>query len=761
MDVRCEKCQTVYEFEDAKVTAAGVTVKCTQCGNLFKVRRRSTLAHPVLSTGSENTPGPRRTTSTGMPVLQGPPSATPSAPPASSPARPRPTPLGGTPAIARRPATPSAGTPVTTGARPSDDRTWMVRSVGNGEVKRFRELTTLQQWIVEKKVVRDDEISRSGETWKRLGGIAELSSFFLVVDQAEPRPEEPPPPDPAYASTAPFGVPHLPEPLAGPNYHGADPSIPQAGPNAPTMGYLGPAALRDTPAWAAGPSPEAPREPTAPALDDEDDFDLPARGLRGSTVAFALIGALLLGGGGWIAAYKRDAVKRLFHAEDGHANEAYQRGRDHFLLDDDDSLRLADQELQRAHGANESSPAAVAALAEVNAVWGGYLRDDARASDAAHQPARADDQRKQAQAHLDDAKRYANDALNLAPDDGDASRAMAAFLTVSGAPAAQVETFLKRSESALPDEADTAFVRGWLAFREGRLEEARTRLEQASRLQVARTRHDLPRAQLLLAEIAVAQGRRDEARAALQKLLAENDKHARARALLALLESAGSDGGVAATPTPNAPQAPAPQALAPQALAPQALAPQAVAPQAPPAAPAKPTLDKPAAEVPVEARKGEVKPAEPHGFAGLIAQGNKLLERGKARDAQKLFEKALLEQPDQLEALSGLAYCYLDTEHYGAAVDTFKRILSTMPNSGEALIGLAETYKVRGDKERSLDYYKKYVAELPSGSKAAMARTNISELEAALKHAGAPTATEVHEAPPIENPARPANEPPP
>ena len=31
---------------------------------------------------------------------------------------------------------------------------------------------------------RDDEISRTGEQWKRLGGIAELASFFHIVEQA-------------------------------------------------------------------------------------------------------------------------------------------------------------------------------------------------------------------------------------------------------------------------------------------------------------------------------------------------------------------------------------------------------------------------------------------------------------------------------------------------------------------------------------------------------------------------------------------------
>src|SRR5262249_15248636 len=119
MDVRCEKCHTEYELDDSKVTEAGVTVKCTSCGNLFKIKRKSAQ------------PPPRP---------------------------PEPPPDGGS--------------------------MWLIRSPG-GETRRFRELTTLQQWIVERKVTRECEISRTGETWKKLGDIAELASFFAIVDQAQ------------------------------------------------------------------------------------------------------------------------------------------------------------------------------------------------------------------------------------------------------------------------------------------------------------------------------------------------------------------------------------------------------------------------------------------------------------------------------------------------------------------------------------------------------------------------------------------------
>src|SRR5882724_10478053 len=39
MDVRCSRCGTEYDFDDALVSERGTTVKCTHCGHQFKVRR--------------------------------------------------------------------------------------------------------------------------------------------------------------------------------------------------------------------------------------------------------------------------------------------------------------------------------------------------------------------------------------------------------------------------------------------------------------------------------------------------------------------------------------------------------------------------------------------------------------------------------------------------------------------------------------------------------------------------------------------------
>ena len=46
MDVQCERCKTEYEFDDALISGRGTTVKCTNCGLQFKVRKPEGAAAP-------------------------------------------------------------------------------------------------------------------------------------------------------------------------------------------------------------------------------------------------------------------------------------------------------------------------------------------------------------------------------------------------------------------------------------------------------------------------------------------------------------------------------------------------------------------------------------------------------------------------------------------------------------------------------------------------------------------------------------------
>jgi len=688
MDVRCEKCMTVYEFDDSKVGEQGVTVKCTQCGNLFKVKRRERTAElalgavaarsPAYVPPAANVPSTQRTTVPGIPMISKQPTRTPQ-------------------------PTPTAQPHIEPGG-------WMIR-VRSGEIYRFRELTTLQQWIVERKVTRDDEISRTGDQWKRLGGIAELASFFHIVEQAAAVARADGPQAAAAAASAAYSR----------NRDDDDPALVTTAPMAREPS--GPIAMGnpiadDDPAFArTNPTPKLTPAGSMPVVDDDADDTLlddefaghPRR--RAGVWAGVLAALVLVGAGGYLAAFKRDAVLGLFAHKDARASEAYRQGREYFLLDSDDAFRNAAAAYERGHEADDKSALPLAGLAETMTSWAAYLRDDAHGLEmgapSVTAASAAKTLRRDSQAHLDEAKKYAQDALALDSESPEVNRAMADYLRVDGAPAAEVERYLTRATAKAPSDAESAYVGGALAFREGNLDAAKTKLTQANTLNQAATQHTLLRASYLLARIALQTGDKAGAKTLLQSVLAANANHDRARALLATFDADTAPAPVAAqTPTP--PPTPA-------------------AATAPSGKPATPPSGAAASGV---AQSGAASKAEEsNDYGKLIAQGDHLSENGHAKEARKLYDRALSVRPSGLEAIMGLGYCDLDGEKFSSAVDHFKRALALSPSYGDAIIGLAEAYKLRGDRHEALTWYKQYLSSQPNGPKATMAKNNIRDLE--------------------------------
>src|SRR5262249_51641050 len=124
-------------------------------------------------------------------------------------------------------------------------------------------------------------------------------------------------------------------------------------------------------------------------------------------------------------------------------NDAYAKAHQQFLLDNDDDFKSAAHDLLQAHAADETNALLSAELAEIYTTWAFYLREDALALDGggAQAEAVARRLRKDAQGRLDDAKRFAGDALARAPDSAEANRAMADYQRVDNAPAAEVERY--------------------------------------------------------------------------------------------------------------------------------------------------------------------------------------------------------------------------------------------------------------------------------------------------------------------------------
>lgn len=95
--------------------------------------------------------------------------------PASPPSRP----AASAPPSSGRPASPASGG--STGASPAG-RPWLLRKRGSLEVLRCPDLSTLRTWMLERRISRDDEISRGGKVYRRLGSVVEFESLFHSAD---------------------------------------------------------------------------------------------------------------------------------------------------------------------------------------------------------------------------------------------------------------------------------------------------------------------------------------------------------------------------------------------------------------------------------------------------------------------------------------------------------------------------------------------------------------------------------------------------
>lgn len=254
MDVRCERCRAQYVFDDEQVTLSGLTVQCTHCGHVFMVKKKELVVTvPVRPDEVEGIP---------LPATAAAPRAGGSWDRAES---------GGPSAEAER-------------------LEWRVRQA-SGNVLTFRELTTLQKWVVERKVSRDDALSRAGGPWQRLGQIAELETFFRVVEaaaRAQDGAGHPgPAPVPLASVTAVYGAAGQPTGLPPPPSGFPPPSFTRAAPARPAVSAAPPRVPSPRPA----PSEEV-------SLDDDELAAVKGRG-RGPVLAVVA----LLAVAGTAAAY--------------------------------------------------------------------------------------------------------------------------------------------------------------------------------------------------------------------------------------------------------------------------------------------------------------------------------------------------------------------------------------------------------------------------------------------------------------------------
>jgi len=117
-------------------------------------------------------------------------------------------------------------------------------------------------------------------------------------------------------------------------------------------------------------------------------------------------------------------------------------------------------------------------------------------------------------------------------------------------------------------------------------------------------------------------------------------------------------------------------------------------------------------------------------YSALVVEGQHLFDRGHGRKAQALFEQALGEQPDGVDALVGLAYAQLDGGKMQEAITSFKRALDKDDSHARAVFGLAESYRQKGNRSAALATFKRFLKLQPSGADADIARRLVQDLNA-------------------------------
>jgi predicted Zn finger-like uncharacterized protein len=751
MDVTCERCGTVYEFEEALVSARGTTVKCTQCAHVFKVlppgavatsdagwqlrkgdgatRTASSLrelqhqiAQGELSPSDELSrdgvrwkplgeiaelqsffppdrpdPSPKRErqrTQLGL----GPGSAPP--PPAQETAAPPQDDPGRT--VPSSPPPPRAEPPAASPSSPPP-RTHKPTLMGVGGM--------------------DPDATRPARPAQPAEPAAPPPTEAPTVPGG-PRPS-PAPPDGAWTEG-----PGIPAPPPEGEEAAADDAPPTpSDPFADTLLSADPPPRRSVPTLAAAPRPPPATRPGRAArpegavaarrplyLDEDDERPLPGQ----RSLAWVWIVALVLAVGGGVAlAWPHLAPHLGLTGPDDHLVPFLDRAQTAMRRDEPGGYREAIREFTRASALAEDDPRVLVGLSRTHALMAQALAFQASDLEArsGEEPAREGEAallRRESGEHAGEARELARNAVHRTPEDPDARLALADALRLEGK-TAEADTELAHARTrfdTLPAELHR--VEGLLAMARSDNQVAAAR-EGAERAVEADP--DLLRARLLLARALLAERQVSSARAQVQAVLRRAPGHP----LAAELERAIEGGFPPAAPLMevlDGGTAEAPDAAAPDAGA---------APGSEEAAALEDDDADPAPTGTDRSDRGGDAPPTRRDYAFHVKQGEALLEQGDVGQARRHFERALEERPGAPEALTGLGFVALDAGDTRGAIRRFEP--AARGGYVDAFIGLGDAYRRTGRQEDALEAYRSYLERRPNGAHAPIARNQVRRLE--------------------------------
>jgi predicted Zn finger-like uncharacterized protein len=663
MDVTCNRCGIVYEFEESLISTTGMTVKCTQCGHLFKVHR----------------PAPR----------------TPLPPPelAIEPSR------------------------------------WRVRRI-DGSTHTLESLAELTNLIGAGQFSGEDEISRTGQVWKKLGEVAELASLFERPQRVR-RLSEPPPERKAAIENAkrttlsewPTGVrearkraltdprfqvmggdialdpPEARRPQLSDNGVHADALV--TGPHAAFTALASSGGVVETPAvapappvppLAAAPSRPSPRDAVLDAADADDRLPRRNRRRNRNLIGALLVGAMLIVAGVsaglfWRAHGVSEPVVDPAQALVMRGDEALAA---HRLERFEQAIALYTQALPY----HPDDPHILSSLSRTYAVWSSWLGWHLHElhTTAAATASEVSGLEAEVKRLTEQAKRHGERAAQRNPGNEEASVALSDALRLSGnLVGARSELDRARATEGV-SSAETLRVAAMLAIDEadGNVRAGRRFAEQA----VAQD-PTLIRARFLLARCLLSDDDLEGAELQLAAVRKIDPNHPLLGELAGKIERARTHGPREAGRTAEAGTAAKQADVKTRAEAPAA----AGASRSTPAPGSDDTTTDP---------------------LELVRRGEAALERGAVPIAQHAFERALELDPYLARAKTGLGYVALEHNQANLAVSYFRP--AARRDNPDALIGLGDAYRKLGRARDALEAYQEYLHRYPKGDRRSIAQ---------------------------------------
>jgi len=497
MDVRCERCSSLYDFDESRVPAEGLSVKCTSCGHVFRVFRGQAPAAPlagVVAAPSED--WLLRQATSGKLVR-----------------------FKDLAALQRW--------VVERRVRRDDEL-----SNGGKDWRRLGDLPDLQPFFkaIEAQTPAPPPPTPAASPPLAIGtGAFPLQGSGMFPAQGGPVAA----PQPGFAPPQPQAMP------VGARWEGSPQPLPQVTTGSWQIGSPPPGAL---PSFAGGPA---------------RDVDLPPRGGKAKWILLALV-VLLAAGAVAVGVVKPAFVKQLLGPKVDEATvQAVSAAYVELRKDSDAAIERARGAFEKATGLAPDYVAAHAGLAQAELARAGALLEDVAAREikaAATQPpdpavtAELTQRHKEAQAHLDRGLAEAKRALELEPEGAAGLRVMAEWNRLTRN-ADAMKPLLEQARQKAPGDPWVAYVAGASVAADPALAERAIRyfdeaLEAAPDLNIARYH---------LARVFWAQGNKAKAKEHASTILAAVPDHEGAKALLLELDPPPP-------PTPEPEATPAPEA---------------------------------------------------------------------------------------------------------------------------------------------------------------------------------------------------------